>query len=93
MVRLSGALQRVPQRAGLAAGRRAVVLRETYDVTLELPDGETATFPCADDEFIIDAAEEHGIELPASCRSGAAPASAPTGGSEERAEEKRIPMH
>ena len=46
-------------------------MRDTYDVTIVGPDGETNTFPCADDEFILDAAEEAGFELPASCRSGA----------------------
>ena len=51
--------------------RRAVAVRDTYDVTIVGPDGETNTFPCADDEFILDAAEEAGFELPASCRSGA----------------------
>ena len=51
--------------------RRAVAMRDTYDVTIVGPDGETNTFPCADDEFILDAAEEAGFELPASCRSGA----------------------
>ena len=51
--------------------RRAVSMRDTYDVTIVGPDGETNTFPCADDEFILDAAEEAGFELPASCRSGA----------------------
>ena len=51
--------------------RRAVSMRDTYDVTIVGPDGEANTFPCADDEFILDAAEEAGFELPASCRSGA----------------------
>ena len=51
--------------------RRAVAVRDTYDVTIVGPDGESNTFPCADDEFILDAAEEAGFELPASCRSGA----------------------
>ena len=51
--------------------RRSIAMRDTYDVTIVGPDGETNTFPCADDEFILDAAEEAGFELPASCRSGA----------------------
>ena len=60
-----------PSAWGLRSARRSFARRATYDVTLDLPDGESVTFPCADDEFIIDAAEEHGFELPASCRSGA----------------------
>ena len=51
--------------------RRSISMRDTYDVTIVGPDGEANTFPCADDEFILDAAEEAGFELPASCRSGA----------------------
>jgi len=51
--------------------RRRITLSETYDVTIVGPDGAKNTFPCADDEFILDAAEEAGFELPASCRSGA----------------------
>lgn len=39
----------------------------TYTITLE--SGET--FPCADDTYILDAAEEQGIDLPYSCRAGA----------------------
>ena len=38
--------------------RRAPVLRDTYNVEIKLPDGSTESFPCADDEFILDAAEE-----------------------------------
>lgn len=68
----TGAL-RPPSPLRLSAGRRGVARRATYDVTLQMPDGETVTFPCADDEFIIDAAEDNGIEMPASCRSGARP--------------------
>ncbi|EGB03057.1 putative ferredoxin [Aureococcus anophagefferens] len=60
---------------GVSPHRRTVALRESYDVTLDLPDGQSVTFPCADDEFILDAAEEAGFELPASCRSGARAAS------------------
>lgn len=39
----------------------------TYTITLE--SGET--FSCADDAYILDAAEEQGIDLPYSCRAGA----------------------
>jgi len=37
--------------------------------TITLEDGRS--FSCADDTYILDAAEEQGIELPYSCRAGA----------------------
>jgi ferredoxin len=37
--------------------------------TITLKDG--ASFTCADDTYILDAAEEQGIDLPYSCRAGA----------------------
>jgi ferredoxin len=39
----------------------------TYTITLE--SGET--FACNDDAYILDAAEEQGVDLPYSCRAGA----------------------
>lgn len=42
-----------------------------YTVTLQMEDDEVATLTCADDVYILDAAEDQGIDLPYSCRAGA----------------------
>merc|ERR1712205_67915 len=41
-----------------------------YKVPLETPEG-TQEIECADDTYVLDAAEEAGIDLPYSCRAGA----------------------
>ncbi|CEM17651.1 unnamed protein product [Vitrella brassicaformis CCMP3155] len=50
--------------------RRLPVQTElAYKVTLKTPEGDKE-IECADDQYILDAAEEAGIELPYSCRAG-----------------------
>ena len=41
-----------------------------FNITLRTPDGEQ-TITCEDDQYILDAAEEGGIDMNYSCRAGA----------------------
>lgn len=44
----------------------------TYSVTFRNEaEGLNQTIQCADDQYILDSAEENGIDLPYSCRAGA----------------------
>ena len=42
-----------------------------FNVTIQTPDGTGTSFECAEDQYILDAAEEAGVDINYSCRAGA----------------------
>jgi ferredoxin len=42
-----------------------------FTVTIRNPEGEDTSFECPDDQYILDGADEAGIDLSYSCRAGA----------------------
>ena len=42
----------------------------SFTITLKTPEGKN-TIQCEDDQYILDAADEAGLDLPYSCRAGA----------------------
>nr|YP_009313571.1 Ferredoxin [Galaxaura rugosa]SCW21825.1 Ferredoxin [Galaxaura rugosa] len=46
-------------------------MAEVYKIKLILPNDEVQELDCPEDEFILDIAEDKGLDLPYSCRAGA----------------------
>jgi ferredoxin len=42
-----------------------------YTITLKMEQDQVTTITCSDDTYILDAAEDQGVDLPYSCRAGA----------------------
>ena len=42
-----------------------------YSITLRSPDGAEEVIQCEGDQYILEAAEDAGMDLPSSCRAGA----------------------
>tara|TARA_R110002050_G_scaffold1904_3_gene11923 strand:- start:4206 stop:4499 length:294 start_codon:yes stop_codon:yes gene_type:complete len=43
----------------------------SFQITYKFPDGNTSTHACEDDQYILDAAEDAGLDVNYSCRAGA----------------------
>lgn len=65
-------LTRISKSFGLkpASNFRATAMA-AYKITLINPEGEEQVFEAPDDAYVLDSAEDAGVEIPYSCRAGA----------------------
>ncbi|ESW04432.1 hypothetical protein PHAVU_011G094400 [Phaseolus vulgaris] len=67
-----GSVKSVSRSFGLKSSSSfRVTAMASYKVKLIGPDGKENEFEASDDTYILDAAEDAGVELPYSCRAGA----------------------